>query len=122
MSGLDAYLVSRDYHQHVAGIGNDVRTEFGETCAYRCYGLAVLYRTTHAPTEACLTVHCHIHDVDEVETADSYRGCGECGHVYRTAEDLWAAHLAHYVGVEAADLPPFDPKRLVSCPLCAHDF
>lgn len=122
MSGISAYLASRDYHEHVAGIGNDVRTEFGETCAFRCYELAVIYRTTHFPTEACLNMHCYIHDVDEIETATSYKACFECGHVYQRAEDLWAAHLAHHVGVAPADLPPFDPGRLVSCPLCAHDF
>lgn len=119
---LSAYLASRDYHQHVAGIGNDVRTEFGETCAYRCYQLAVAFRTTHPVTDECMNVHCWIHDVDEIATDDSYKVCFECRHVYQTAERLWAAHLAHYVGVAPADLPPFDPDRLVSCPLCAHDF
>lgn len=42
--GLSAYLASRDYAEHVAGEGNDARTEFGELCSWRCYGLAVICR------------------------------------------------------------------------------
>lgn len=128
MSGLEAYLASRDYYEHVAGVGNDVRTEFGDTCAYRCYRLAVLYRTTHPITDACLTVHCWIHDVDEFETPTTYRVCFECKHVYQAEQELVDAYNrvvtemnASGKGEEPISLRA-SAEEIYFCQLCMHDF
>lgn len=41
----------------------------------------------HEITDACASVHCHEHHVDEPEQG-AYVWCLECGHVYRTAGEL----------------------------------
>lgn len=53
--------------------------------------------------------------------AEYHEVCGECGHVYVTAEDLMAAYIEEWrkmaVSVQALDTPSID-----ACPLCGHDF
>lgn len=83
-------------------------------------GIAPELTAQHEPGPMCGDMHCHIHHVDEI-AGGAYRVCGECGHVYRTAEDLqreWAENA-----------PPDLPDRTVPpveqihfCPLCAHDW
>ena len=43
-----------------------------------------------------------------------YRTCGECGHAFRSAEELLHRHLFS-LGVEGVTV-------VSSCPVCAHDF
>jgi len=47
---------------------------------------------------------------------DYYIACGECGHVYVTAEDLVNAYVDEY--------PGYRPKaeHIPSCAKCWHDF
>ncbi|WP_158881907.1 hypothetical protein [Amycolatopsis anabasis] len=49
-----------------------------------------------------------------------YRVCGECGHVFATADELLRREreIANEVGFQ----PETDPDRVYVCPLCAHDF
>lgn len=60
--------------------------------------------------------HCWIHDVDEPEEG-AFRVCGECFHVFMTAEELIQADSKWY-----EDGRRNDPERIWSCPLCTHDF
>lgn len=88
----------------------------------------------HEPTDACLMVHCHTHDVDEPEH-DAYRVCGECSHVFPTAADLLADHatLAEELNrwakpdpfaINSPGMlePKTEPETIHVCPHCAHDF
>jgi hypothetical protein len=58
-----------------------------------------------------------------------YRTCFECGHVYPTAADLLAAHVALVTQINRETSPDnplmvaqTDPDRVDVCPACAHDF
>ena len=79
----------------------------------------------HEPSAACVGTHCYWHNLDEPGDG-AYRVCGECGHVYRTAEDLreaWADATVD-AGVTrlalAVTAPPVE--QIYACPLCAHDW
>lgn len=86
----------------------------------------------HEPSNACATIHCHSHHVDE--PGPGHIICGECGHVYRTAGELRRAYRREVVrGLRFAG--PGDPwlRRLVKalavrardirfCQECIHDF
>jgi hypothetical protein len=63
----------------------------------------------------CLTDFCHIHGVHEPDQPDDYHACVECWHVYRTKEELEAAH-------EKWDVGHLDAEDIFACPLCTHDF
>ena len=97
-------------------------------------------RQRHQPgTTGCDSVdHCYTHHVDEPApgSANVYRECGECFHVFVTEEDLqredvnartrvWQAGLG-VGGMPTADhsgAPTGRPgSDIDSCPLCAHDF
>ena len=68
------------------------------------------------------SMHCYIHEVDEVGEG-AYRICGECFHVYRTAEDLVATERRWRTSAGISAPPrPIDPDEINSCPECAHDF
>lgn len=45
----------------------------------------------HEPTDECEPVHCYSHHVDEY-ARDPYLVCGECFHVYRSAQELRRAY------------------------------
>ena len=65
-------------------------------------------------------LHCWSCDRDEPEVG-AYRACLECGHVWRTADELLAAHnreLARYPG----NIPETDAARVSCCPLCIHNW
>ena len=52
----------------------------------------------------------------------SFLICGECFHLYATADELidaWA-EMALRVGIEGP--PPRDAAAILFCPYCAHDF
>lgn len=78
----------------------------------------------HDETDDCRD-HCHSHGVDE--PGPGHLGCGECGHLYRTARALWWAN------VRAAWSPYADalhrtlialvtpPGRIYTCAHCGHD-
>src|SRR5712671_4807396 len=77
--------------------------------------------------------HCYGCDADEPDEP-CYRACFECRHVWRTAEDLLAAHnehLAVYAEPEAVQIaaafaargvpvlpyvPEMNPQQVYSCP------
>ena len=55
----------------------------------------------------------------------AHRVCGECFHVYGTAEELLTETnrtLSHYGPGMGPGRPITDPEQVYSCPLCAHDF
>lgn len=63
--------------------------------------------------------------VNERVTSQTYRVCGECGHVYDTEEaliheeDQWRQRW----NAQGDRWPPVDDaESILSCPLCAHDF
>lgn len=87
------------------------------------------------PAVGSLDEYCAIHGFEPVPPG-AYRVCGECWHVYRTAEELVDAYnaqtdelKAHYeaqrpatagFGGEWAHVR--DPGQVHFCPLCAHDW
>lgn len=75
----------------------------------------------HEPTDACAAAHCYWHNVDEPLAPRFYRMCGECFHVFYTAEELTAAWET--LRAEIPELGPAPPARdIASCPLCSHDW
>jgi hypothetical protein len=80
-------------------------------------------REPHEPGPFCRDTHCHIHHVDELYAEGaSYCACLECGHVYRSAEDLLLAYAEHYPPEERGEALSREPAKIYSCPLCSHDF
>ena len=77
----------------------------------------------HEESEACGGTHCHSHGLDESDVG-AWRVCGECGHVYRSPEDLrrvWADEVGPaYAPGPAPEVPPAD--EILACPLCSHDW
>ena len=75
----------------------------------------------HNPSSACGGTHCSSHHLDEPDDG-AYRRCLECGHVYRTAEDLQRAWMAN-APPDLADLEKLPPaEEIFFCPLCLHDW
>lgn len=81
-------------------------------------------------------MHCHWHNVDE--PGPGYIGCGECGHLYRTAGQLRRAYrrviwqMWRYDAQPGARLPwlwrtlwraaTVRARRISFCQECIHDF
>lgn len=65
---------------------------------------------------------------EPIPPGGAYLVCGECFHVYATADDL--VDTFNRRGDELADLEPaqprsawvLDPERINFCPICIHDF
>lgn len=76
----------------------------------------------HEPGPECGDTHCYWHNVDE-PAEGAYRVCGECGHVYRTAEALRAAFMDE-LAPDLGDLPGMPPlaDEILGCPMCLHDW
>lgn len=89
--------------------------------------------TPHDQDERCAThAHCLSCGLDEIDQPGDYRVCGECGHIFRTEQDLLDAERK--VLLELARF--FPPGRMredgtrghlsglsvLSCPLCTHSF
>lgn len=99
--------------------------------------MPIIYRPyQHQVSDACATVHCNWHDVDEPD-GKAFLCCFECGHVYRTARDLrrtyqlatlrhldrkhpWFRSTEFYPSVARALTIRADDIRF--CQLCLHDF
>ena len=70
---------------------------------------------------------CFIHLRREPFLSGDYRACGECYHVFRTAEELIIetaeryAEMATDAGIGRV-VPPTDAASIYVCPLCTHDF
>ena len=85
-------------------------------------------RDQHEPSDVCISVHCHWHNVDEPGTG--YIGCGECGHLYRTACELRRAYrrevLRPSFGVPLRwrlwRVLTIRASRISFCQECIHDF
>jgi hypothetical protein len=77
---------------------------------------------------------CEWHHRIEVESPDTFRVCGECGHVWNTAEELLdefnregervERQLAEMLdgGRFTGDLGATDVADVLFCPLCLHDW
>lgn len=73
----------------------------------------------HEPSPECGDDHCYSHNIDEPFGPNSYRVCGECGHVFDTAEDL----IEDFNSEMPEGLPPeVDVQKINFCPWCTHDF
>lgn len=103
--------------------------------------MPIIYRTyEHQIADACATVHCHWHNVDEPDDK-AFLCCLECGHVYRTKRELRRAfrraslrHLdRHYPWFRSNSFYPSVVRilwdaltvrvdRITFCQLCLHDF
>lgn len=65
---------------------------------------------------------------EPIPPGGAYRICGECFHVYETADDLIRIYNAE--GDRLADQHPeeprspwvTDPEAIFFCPVCIHDF
>ena len=75
----------------------------------------------HEPSGACGGLHCYSHGVDEPGDG-AFRICFECGHAYRTPEEIqreWTANAP-------PDLPdretPPPVEQIYFCGLCLHDW
>jgi hypothetical protein len=58
-------------------------------------------------------------------STDAFCRCGECGHVYATAEVLVEADYAircELAGEWAEHVERRDPDQIPACPFCSHDF
>ena len=78
--------------------------------------------TLHHQSPSCGGTHCSSHHLDEPDEG-AYRRCLECGHVYRTAEDLQRAWMTN-APPDLADWekdPPNAPQ-IHFCPTCLHDW
>lgn len=84
----------------------------------------------HEPTDACASVHCHSHHVDE-NPGRYYIGCYECGHVYRTARELRRAYRRQSFTIPRYDIPwwritwralTIRARDIHFCQECIHDF
>ena len=78
----------------------------------------------HEPTDECWGIHCSWHNLDEAPDG-AYRVCAECGHVYRTAEDLrraWADAAVDASVRQALDVIAPPVEQICGCPYCAHDW
>ena len=76
-------------------------------------GIAPDLINPHEPDERCGDLHCYIHGVDE-PAEGAYKTCGECGHVYRTAEALreaWAFNFGRSVEVGAREISRIADER-----------
>lgn len=62
---------------------------------------------------------CYGHMRPEPNVFGAYQICGECFHVFVTAEGLQAAY--DELAAELA-LPPRTVGEIFACPVCAHDF
>ena len=74
----------------------------------------------HEPGPECGDTHCWSHGVDESD-AGAWRVCFECGHVYRTPEELrreWTASAPP----EMRDLDAPPAGDIDFCALCMHTF
>lgn len=67
---------------------------------------------------------CHIHMKCEPLHEGDYRLCIECGHVFRTEEELVEADLEarKFWSKKDDDRPTLTGNEIFSCPHCAHDF
>lgn len=75
---------------------------------------------------------CVHHPNEPAPTADDFTCCFECGHVFKTKEDLVKLVLAdykehqkvslQYTGQALPDMTTVDPETWPMCPLCTHDF
>lgn len=76
-------------------------------------------RTTeqHDPTVECQG-HCYWHHVDE--PGPGYRWCGECGHLFRTGDELIQTYWNN--APPGFRREPFDVEEIEFCPHCTHDF
>lgn len=74
--------------------------------------------------------YCHVHHIHETIPLDAWVVCGECGHAYRTAQDLvdsWNRREDEWVernGAGAGDgqMTLAAADRVFSCVECGHDF
>lgn len=64
--------------------------------------------------------HCFIHHENEPVPDDVYLVCGECFHVYATAQDLINAYERVTEEMGSRQTRPAD--EIMSCPHCVHDF
>ena len=68
---------------------------------------------------------CFFHGPELLMDGD-YRMCGECGHIWRTKEDLErdVVWLHYRLDVDAGQAPSPVPamEEVFACPLCTHDF
>lgn len=93
----------------------------------------------HAVTEHCKEVHCHFHERDE--PGSGWQICGECGHLFQTADDLvrefrkmiWAG--IKFDGIrwrsdgfsvstwsQLKTMWKVKASSITFCPFCAHDW
>lgn len=65
--------------------------------------------------------HCHWHEAHEPIPENAYTVCGECMHVYATAEELIAAYIDN-APPNTPNLDTIKVTDIMFCPLCMHDF
>lgn len=78
----------------------------------------------HDPGPECGDLHCCYHHVDEPADG-AYRVCGECFHVYPTAETLreaWAVTAEGYGLPPGTDVIAPPAEQIYGCPYCVHDW
>lgn len=79
----------------------------------------------HEPGPECGDTHCYSHHVDESDVG-AWRVCGECFHVYPTAEALreaWADVTADGYGLPpGTDVIAPPVEQIHACPYCLHDW
>jgi hypothetical protein len=83
-----------------------------------CHG----FRDERGRHEGICEDWCYAHYRCEPLRDGDYRICFECFHVFRTADELIAAHRAVLEQIGSTLNPRTDPEAIFSCPECSHDF
>lgn len=67
---------------------------------------------------------CYYHERDEPVPEDGcvFRICGECFHLFRTAEDLMQQHSLELAKLKLERRTAPSVEAIYACPFCAHDF
>lgn len=67
---------------------------------------------------------CHYHSRDEPVPAGGkyFHICGECFHLFATAEDLMQQHTLELVKLKLGRRVAVRVEDIYACPFCAHDF
>ncbi len=67
------------------------------------------------------TSKCSIHEVDE-DATDAYKVCMECGHVYKTEDELLMRHNEMLHSMAKEQVEQLDNHLRGFCGWCLHDF
>lgn len=57
---------------------------------------------------------------DQSHITSYYTGCGECGHLFETADELLETDRVWWEGIDLPQ-PELTADQIATCPCCTHD-